>query len=240
MDTQALKAAQSELNLLKTKPQKKIAEAEEELANIKAQIRESEQKLNVPAKGKTGLADLVSRGESKGAGEYNAANYEGGKKYHKGGLEGLSSMTIGEVSAKQAAKTLFAAGRYQITPDTMQGAIKALGLKPGDKFDAATQDRIFYEYLIGSKRKQVDAYLKSGGKGDVDAATLDLAKEFASIGVPTDMNVTDNFGSRKLKAGEKQILLPQSSMFYEKSWIHFRHFHDLIELDENPTKETEE
>ena len=202
MDAQALKAAQSELNLLKTKPQKKIAEAEEELANIKAKIRESEQKLNVPAKGKTGLADLVSRGESKGAGEYNAANYEGGKKYHKGGLEGLSSMTIGEVSAKQADKTLFAAGRYQITPDTMQGAIKALGLKPGDKFDAATQDRIFNEYLIGSKRKEVDAYLKSGGKGDVDAATLDLAKEFASIGVPKDMVVDDKFGRRELKAGE--------------------------------------
>ena len=202
MDRQALKVAQEQLDQLKTKPQKKIAEAEEELANIKAKIRESEQKLNVPAKGKTGLADLVSRGESKGAGEYNAANYEGGKKYHKGGLEGLSSMTIGEVSAKQADKTLFAAGRYQITPDTMQGAIKALGLKPGDKFDAATQDRIFNEYLIGSKRKEVDAYLKSGGKGDVDAATLDLAKEFASIGVPKDMVVDDKFGRRELKAGE--------------------------------------
>ena len=202
MDRQALKVAQEQLDQLKAKPQKKIAEAEEELANIKAKIRESEQKLNVPAKGKTGLADLVSRGESKGAGEYNAANYEGGKKYHKGGLEGLSSMTIGEVSAKQADKTLFAAGRYQITPDTMQGAIKALGLKPGDKFDAATQDRIFNEYLIGSKRKEVDAYLKSGGKGNIDAATLDLAKEFASIGVPNDMVVDDKFGRRQLKAGE--------------------------------------
>ncbi len=157
-------------------------------------------------KGQGPLSDLVAKGESLSTGNYNAANRSiGNKEYkaYKAGEKNLESMTIGEVTAEQKAGKIHAAGRYQIIPTTMQDAIKALGLKESDKFDAKTQDKIFKEYLL-SEKKRGSAYKFLEGKKDanLDAAILDLAKEFASIGVPNAMTVDDNWGKRSLKKGD--------------------------------------
>jgi hypothetical protein len=56
-----------------------------------------------------------------------------------------------------------------------------------DPFNSKNQDRLYYEFLTGSKRKKLGEYL-SGKVPDTPetlaAAQLELAKEFASFGVP--------------------------------------------------------
>ena len=66
----------------------------------------------------------------------------------------------------------------------MEGLVKKLRIEP-DKtlLDQTTQDILFNEGIIKQSRKNVSAYL-SGQSNDRDSAILDLAKEFASVGVP--------------------------------------------------------
>jgi hypothetical protein len=148
------------------------------------------------------LADVIARGESKGAGDYNAANYAGGKKIYKPGEKNVTSMSVGDVMREQSSGQIFAAGRYQVTPNTMTAAVKALGLKESDTFDAGTQDRIFKEFLVGVKRPEVQKVLAGDKGADIEKAVLDLAKEFASVGIPKAMKINDEFGSRNINAGE--------------------------------------
>jgi hypothetical protein len=148
------------------------------------------------------LADVIARGESKGAGDYNAANYAGGKQIYKPGEKNVTSMSVGDVMREQSSGQIFAAGRYQVTPKTMTAAVQALGLKESDKFDAGTQDRIFKEFLVGVKRPEVQKVLAGDKGADIEKAVLDLAKEFASVGIPKAMKINDEFGSRNINAGE--------------------------------------
>jgi hypothetical protein len=152
--------------------------------------------------GNSPLADLISRGESASAGNYNAANYDGGKKAYKAGEKDLTGMTIGDLQSAQTNKEIFAAGRYQIVPKTMKGAVEKLGLKSTDKFDEVMQDRIFNEYLTGVKRPEIQSFLSGNKTADIDAAVLSLAQEFASVGVPKAMDITDDHGNRKLSPGD--------------------------------------
>jgi hypothetical protein len=133
----------------------------------------------------------------------NIAQFESGKAgynaYNKGTVGNkmiasdkpidFSNMTIAEYLKRGDLKAgdpnrLFAVGKYQIIPETMKQLVKALKLDP-DKtlLDATTQDLLFTEGLIKQKRKNVADYL-AGRSDNRDAAILDLAKEFASVGVP--------------------------------------------------------
>ena len=152
--------------------------------------------------GKSPLAELVARGESAGSGGYNAANYDGGRKRHKEGEKNLTGMTIGDLQKSQASGDIFTAGRYQIVPATMQEAVQQLGLKSTDKFDEAMQDRIFKEYLTGVKRPEIQSFLSGNKTADIDAAVLSLAQEFASVGVPSSMKISDKHGQRELNPGD--------------------------------------
>ena len=79
---------------------------------------------------------------------------------------------------------IFAVGKYQIIPATMEGLVKKLGLDPGKTIlDKDTQDLLFNEGLIKQARPNVASYLE-GKSNNRDLAILDLAKEFASVGVP--------------------------------------------------------
>jgi hypothetical protein len=101
----------------------------------------------------------------------------------------FSKMTIAEYLEHGRLKSgdpdkIFAMGKYQIIPDTMAGLVKKLKLDPEKTFlDQATQDLLFNEGIIKQSRRNVAAYL-SGQSNDRDAAILDMAKEFASVGVP--------------------------------------------------------
>jgi type VI secretion system secreted protein VgrG len=66
---------------------------------------------------------------------------------------------------------------------TLQEAVDKMGLPVDAPFDAEMQDRIFMEYLVGSKRPKIQAYI-NGESSDEHAALLELSKEFASFPVP--------------------------------------------------------
>jgi hypothetical protein len=166
--------------------------------------------------GKEALAENISKYESKGAGGYNAYNKGtvGNKIIGADKPIDFSKMTISEF-LKRAAKTegfpqgnpdmkpggpdtLFAVGKYQIIPPTMLSLVKKLKLDPDKTYlDPDTQDSLFSNGLVGVVRKKVDEYIK-GLSDDKNAAILELAMEFASVGVPYDMKK----GEKNLKKGE--------------------------------------
>lgn len=154
--------------------------------------------------GKEALAANISKYESGKEG-YNAYNKGtvGNRMIPSDKPIDFSKMTISEYLRRGDLKKddpdrLFAVGKYQIIPDTMKSLVKQLKLNPDTTYlDPATQDLLFANGLIGVKRKKVDAYVK-GESDDRDGAILELAKEFASVGIPYDMTI----GNKKLKKGD--------------------------------------
>lgn len=156
-------------------------------------------KLLVDAKfswAKTPFADLLASVESRG--DYSAYNRT------KGGLKAffktnLTAMRISEIKEKQSKekREMFAVGRYQIIPLTLNEAIKFLKIDEEELFSPEIQDRIFDEYLIRVKRPEIIAYLE--GSGDIEDAIYGWAKEFASAGVRAGRKISQN---RIAKGGE--------------------------------------
>ena len=128
------------------------------------------------------LATVLAKGEA-GAADYNAVN-RGAAGGYAAGMENLVNMTVAQVQAAQAAHQFNAAGRYQLIGPTLDAAVKALGLTGKEKFDKATQDRIFAQYLIGSKRKAIGDYV-TGASDDLPSALMGMSKEWASVADPT-------------------------------------------------------
>jgi hypothetical protein len=138
----------------------------------------------VGGSGKSGLASsplaaLISRGE----GGYNSVN-RGAAGGYKSGTENLENMTVAEVMAAQKSGKFNAAGKYQVIAGTLSEAVKAMGLTGSEKFDRATQDKIFEQHLAGSKRPAIRDYL-NGKSNDLMAALKALAQEWASIADPS-------------------------------------------------------
>ena len=105
----------------------------------------------------------------------------------------LTDMTIGEIMDRQAYLMnrnnpqisdygIFAAGKYQIIPDTMPGAVRGAKLSRSDKFTPQNQDKLGMA-LIMNKRPYVGRYLR-GEHNDVYGAMMELAREFASMPNP--------------------------------------------------------
>jgi hypothetical protein len=154
--------------------------------------------------GKESLAANISKYESGKAG-YNAYNKGtvGNRMIPSDKPINFSEMTISEFLRRGELKQgdpdrLFAVGKYQIIPTTMKDLIKQLKIDPNTTYlDPATQDLLFTNGLVGQRRKKVDAYVK-GQSDDREGAILELAKEFASVGIPYDMDV----GKKKLRKGD--------------------------------------
>lgn len=153
------------------------------------------------------LSETLASGESakKGNNPYNTFNYyksKGGLGSSYFGLidgKGISEHTFGNLASlskkdstlnisytdgdapRTVTGRLFALGKYQIIPDTLQAAKTSLQFKDSDVFSPANQDRCFSEYLIAKKRPAVMAYLN--GRGTIEAAALALAQEWASVGI---------------------------------------------------------
>ena len=78
-------------------------------------------------------------------------------------------------------REFFAVGAYQIIPLTMAGAINSMGLTGDEVFNQELQDRIAIEYLAGSKRSKLQAWLRGEQNVTRAEAHEELAKEWASI-----------------------------------------------------------
>jgi hypothetical protein len=138
----------------------------------------------------TGLVPVLAKAESP---DYNLLVFPNKGKPGIKPPKPLSDMTIGEVLAFQdemSKSKMYpsnAVGKYQIIQGTLREGAAKLGLKMSDPFNSKNQDRLYYEFLTGSKRKKLGEYL-SGKVADTPEnlaeAQLEMAKEFASFGVP--------------------------------------------------------
>jgi hypothetical protein len=128
------------------------------------------------------FSSLISKAESGPAG-YNAYNQPQKPSAIIKGPIGLTRMTLDQVMSRQNAKQLFAVGKYQIIPSTLKEAKEKMGLTGKELFDEKLQERIFKEYLAGSKRPALSAYL-SGESNDIMAAMIDAAKEWRGLPDP--------------------------------------------------------
>ena len=194
----------------------------------KATADQKQQQRKMAADGGGSLYGLISRGESGAAG-YDAYNRgtSGGKILGATGARDLQGMTIAEIQAAQALpvsdpRRLFAVGKYQMIPDTLAEGVSALGLDTGTKFDQATQDALFAEWLLGKKRPDIQKYI-TGQSDNLQAAQLAGAKEWASIADPTtgksvygsgnEASITaDQFGAALTSTRERYLSLVQSGV----------------------------
>ena len=153
------------------------------------------------------LGGLVAGAES--AGSYNA--------YNKGTANGkiigadkpvdLENMPISEIMRRQSLPAgdpdrLFAVGKYQVIPSTMQEAVSKLGLDTSKPLNKDMQERIFRDYLVGDKRPEIRDFI-TGKTDNRDNAVEGLSKEFASFaGID---------GRGKYGSGNKVSVSPQQS-----------------------------
>ena len=80
---------------------------------------------------------------------------------------------------------VFAAGKYQVIPDTLNIITKGLNLTPNDRFSAETQEKIG-DYIFLNIRKNTGNYLSgknSGTEVDLEKAIQGIGQEFASMPV---------------------------------------------------------
>ena len=154
------------------------------------------------------LLDLVTSGEGglNSVNRGNAGDTPGGAKSILG--KDLTDMTLDEVFAAQNAERVFAVGKYQIIPKTMKGFrdyLIAQGIDTSRrKFDASLQN-MFGPYSINQKRAKVGRFLRGDTSVSLDTAQLELAAEYASIGVPYDMkkgSYNGKYPLRDIKKGE--------------------------------------
>ncbi|MGF6150726.1 hypothetical protein [Pseudomonas fluorescens] len=178
-------------------------------------------KFSVPGRGwaHSAFANLLANVESNN--DYTAYNKT------KGGLQSfyktnLTTLTIAELQQKQKDRAIFAAGRYQMVPDTINAAVKKLELDSSLKFDEGVQDRIFEEYLIKVKRKAFIQYLE--GDGDIERAIYAWALEFASAGVRKGKTISpiakrDENNKIVMEAdGETPVMLSRVASFEGQSY----------------------
>lgn len=163
------------------------------------------------------LLELMRQGESGAAGynAYNRGTYTGsdGKQHIRGanGAIDFSQFTLGQVQdlqhlGRQDPDRVFAIGKYQIIPTTMDRSVEALGLDRSQRFTPQLQDKIFSEYLIVDKRPAVHDYITGEPGASLQAAQKGLAMEWASFGDP-DKGGRSYYGG----ANRASITLEQSA-----------------------------
>lgn len=154
--------------------------------------------------------DVILRGESK---TYNDHNWYVSGGVLRGYIQGssknprpypllkkpLSEYTIGEIqqfqrNPRDSNGQLWATGRYQIIPSTLNGLVTSLGLSKSDKYNKQTQDRMGYELLV--ERKAIKDYITGENedtKENLERATLEVAKIWSSVGVPFPVQGRNQF-----------------------------------------------
>lgn len=142
------------------------------------------------------------KGESKTYNDHNWYNSGGLKSYIEGRntihypllTKPLSQYTIGEIKAFQsfprnANGQLFATGRYQIIPSTLIEAVSKVGLKNSDLYNEQNQDKLAFQLI--TERSAIKNYLIGTVADSLEnrqKASLEMAKIWASIGIPYELN----------------------------------------------------
>jgi len=160
-------------------------DAEKEAREIAEEVRVEGQETPTGRRSTTtssgDLFDIIASGEGgyNSINRGNAGDTPGGAKSIFG--KDLTDMTVGEIMSLQEQKKVYAVGKYQIIPSTMQDFVAKTDVKPSDKFDATTQEK-FKDYVINEKRPEVGRYIRGESDNRAEAAQ-ELAREFASVGL---------------------------------------------------------
>lgn len=151
------------------------------------------------------LMNAALKGESKSYNDYNFKTASGYGSYLDNITKAksrlpklLTQMTIGEVLAAMNKGLVFATGRYQIIPTTLQGTFASAGLTTKSLYNEENQDKIGSK-LVDMKKKLTD-YVNGkvpANTANLNAAILGAAQVWSSIGVP--YNVKNNKGIVRLK-----------------------------------------
>jgi hypothetical protein len=154
------------------------------------------------------LGELIAAHEGGRAG-YNAFN-RGGAGDSSGQSIDFSKLTINDVMVRQKLprtdpQSLFAVGKYQLIPQTMASAVRALNLQTSSLLAPSLQERLFRNYLVGIKRPAVRAFVAGGDSSGLRLAQIALAQEFASVGMP-DTGISFYAG----QAGNKASITPEA------------------------------
>lgn len=141
------------------------------------------------------LADAISHGE----GNYNSVNRGLVKGVNLGSYEeDLSKLSINEILSRNTLpvgdiRRMNAVGKYQFINSTLSELKDRMNLTGEELFTPDMQDKLFMELLPKSAKDYM-----SGASDDKNKALIDIAKTWASVGVPVGMQ-----GKHKmLKAGE--------------------------------------
>ena len=126
-------------------------------------------------------------GHESGKAGYNAHN-NGTAGVSKGNYN-LTGMTIGQIQQLQSknnpgGRKLFAVGKYQMVPKTLEAARKDLNIGENSLFTPQLQDYMMTNYLLKKKQGPAIRNFVMGNSNDIVSAQMSLAREFASIGVP--------------------------------------------------------
>ena len=174
------------------------------------------------------LLDLIAAGE----GDYDSVN-RGKAGDTPAGWPGLEKLTIGAVQQLQRDRTLFAVGRYQFIPETLRMALEAAGFSASDLFSPETQDWLAVALLLGGKRPVLRDYLL-GKNVSIEAAQLDLAKEWASIPQANGRGVYD--GDSAGNRATAKVTRVQSALKAARAGLAGRTLPQLRLPDEKPAK----
>jgi hypothetical protein len=132
-----------------------------------------------------GLAALTSSGE----GGFNSVNYG---TTSSGTQINLTSMSIGEVEKLQTKGQVFAVGFAQWIPGNLAMARGAAGLSPTDKMTPENQVKMFWSYILNSKKRPALRDYLLGKNNDLRTAHAEMAREWAAIQGPEGRGYYDN------------------------------------------------
>lgn len=136
-------------------------------------------------RGMSGLLGVIRSGE----GGWNSVN-RGVAGDTPRGMGAITNQTIGSLERLQERGQIFAVGAYQFTPYVLARARREAGLSPNAPFTPENQNRMAMALILGSKRKSLAAYIK-GQSNNLDAAHLDIAREWAALQAPNGRGVYD-------------------------------------------------
>jgi hypothetical protein len=148
--------------------------------NEQASIRKLENASESPSSAPSvmaanGVPTLAQIGNAEsGKLGYDAAN-KGKAGDMPNGMPGLSNKKVGEIMKLQSEKQLFAAGKYQIIPQTLNSLVREGIVSMNDTFDKATQDKL--------GQALYDKRIKVAGDDPIKQQ-YELSKEWAAIANP--------------------------------------------------------
>lgn len=149
------------------------------------------------------LKNKVSYYES--GGRYNIANIGGNAKISNTNVLNLSFSELKKFQSLPEGNPnrVFAAGRYQVIPKTLDSIIKNLGFTLNDKFSISNQEKIG-DYIFLNVRPSAGRYLSGKNNGtekDLEDAIQEIGQEFASMPIIYSKN-GQKIGNVKTGTGE--------------------------------------